>query len=114
MVRVSLSASDILGVEDRVVEKVKVKEWGGDVFVRSLTTEEGIALGELIGGSADARKLMLCQLAAFMCDETGVQLFADEAGAARLMSRKPTVLSRIIKAGQRLNHAESQEDEKQK
>lgn len=110
----SLTAAEILAVEDRVVEKVKVKEWGGDVFVRSLTTGEAIELNAQIGGSEDSRTLMLQQLAAFMCDEKGTPLFADATAAARIIDRKPVVLNRVIKAGQRLNHAESQEDEKAK
>lgn len=110
----SLTAAEILVVEDRIVEKVKAKEWGGDVFVRSLTTDEAIELNAQIGGSSDSRVLMLNQLAAFMCDENGTPLFADATAAASLINRKPVVLNRIIKAGQRLNHAESQEDEKAK
>lgn len=110
----SLTASEILNLDDRIVEKVKCKEWGGDVFVRSLTTDEAIELNAQIGGSTDSRALMLHQLAAFMCDEKGVTLFASAEAATKIIDRKPVVLNRIITAGQRLNRAESQEDEKAK
>lgn len=111
-----LTAAEILAQEDRVVKRVNTPEWGKDahVFVRSISTEEAIALTEQLGGGKDQVLIMAAQAASFLCDENGVALFADASAATPFMKRKATVVKRIINAGLLLNHSESQAAEKEK
>lgn len=111
-----LTAEQIIAANDRKLERVEVPEWGGDgyVFVRSLSLGEALAVNKETAGIEDSGEIMAVQLAAFLSDDQGNALFTDTTSARQLLTRRPEVLARLLKAGQTLNHSGSVEDEKQK
>lgn len=111
-----LTAADILGNEDRKIEKVAVPEWGGDVYVRSLSLEESLALNDKVEAVArnDMPLQMALQAAAFLCDENGVQLITSDEDIAKLKGRRLPAIVRISKAGNALNNSSSVEAVKEK
>jgi len=73
-----LTKADILGAQDLKVERVSVPEWGGDVFLRSMSSRERDNLeAEAVGWgkgtrAPNFRARLIAQLA---CDEGGNALF---------------------------------------
>ena len=103
-----LSASDILGADDLAHERVDVPEWGGHVFVKTLTAGERDAFeASMFKGRGKDRvenlenlRARLCALT--LCDEAGVRLF-DAADVARLTAKSAKALDRVFDRAQRLN-----------
>jgi hypothetical protein len=112
----SLTAADILGIQDRKVKRVDVPEWGegAHVFLRSLSLAEALAVNDASKNIEDSSTLAEMQLAAFLGDENGNALFQDAAAAKGLASRSARVLNRLIDEAQKLNSSGSVEAEKQK
>lgn len=94
-----LSRDQILSASDLPTEEVPVPEWGGSVFVRTLTIGERLEIAPLMGQAEDLT-LRLVVLSA--CDESGARLFADEDGAA-LATKDGKALERIALAAFRLS-----------
>lgn len=100
-----LDRDRILGLADARVERVEVPEWGGHVFVRSLSVAEldrFRADGErqkASGGLHDAT-VRLVVLAA--CDERGAPLFRPEDAQA-LRDKSVAAVERVGAAALRLN-----------
>ena len=103
-----LTKGDILSVEDMPKEIVDVPEWGGAVYVRSMsaserdTFEQSVSLGS--NGSVTrnlnnirARLAVLC-----LCDESGNRMFED-AEAETLGRKSAAALDRIFEVARRLN-----------
>lgn len=104
----SLTRDAILGCDDQQIEKVSVPEWGGHVYVRSMT---GTARDEWeasqIGGTASKPKVRLdnarANLAArTICDESGSLLFTA-ADVVELGKRSSAALDRVYAVAQRLS-----------
>jgi len=73
-----LDRDAIKGIQDIRVEKVDVPEWGGEVYVKSLSGsqrdewENGIVVS---GGKMDVRGVMVRLVIMTACDETGKPVF---------------------------------------
>lgn len=101
----ALTRDVILGLRDREIVAVDVPEWGGVVYVRSLTAaerdrwEHGLEAERGTLGFANVR----ASLAALsICDQDGNRLFAD--GDTTLLAEKNALpLDHIFAACQRLN-----------
>lgn len=94
---------DLLLASDREVKEVQVPEWGGTVYVRSLTLAELLALEEQVGAVQDDGPLAIAyQLAAFICDASGEPLFTV-ADVPALVAKRGTAATRIVKAGTEMN-----------
>lgn len=102
--------AQILAANDRRVQAVEVPEWGGPVFVRSLSLREVFEFEREVKAAADdLARATAVQLAFYLGDEAGARLLtADEA--APLMDRNPLVIRRIIDAAQALNGLGARED----
>ncbi|HEY3679036.1 MAG TPA: hypothetical protein VGL45_09970 [Bradyrhizobium sp.] len=109
-----LTAADILGAKDRKIVAVDVPEWGGTVHVRSLSTAEAFALEQVMRPFEERSDIMACQLAAFVCDESGAPLFATYKDALPILARSPATLRRVVTAGMTVNGMGSLEDAKEK
>lgn len=101
-----LTREQILGASDRKTVPVDVPEWGGQVFVRTLSGSERDALEYSITRAAESGALgknaRARFAAAFLSDEAGNALFTPEDADA-LGAKSSAVLERIWKAGQKLN-----------
>jgi hypothetical protein len=102
-----LDRKAILGASDLVIEKVEVPEWGGYVYVRSLSGMERDAFeGSLVSKDGkntvkfdNIRAKLVCKTA---CDETGKRLFTD-ADVAELTRKSASALQRLFETAQRLS-----------
>ncbi len=87
----------------RPVERVEVPEWGGAVFVRTMSGAERdafeLATAPPLGTFANLRARLVALCA---CDEGGARLFED-ADAARLGELDARALDRVFAAARRLN-----------
>ena len=106
-----LTKEAILAADDLPRERVTVPEWGGDVFVRTMTgTERDAFEASLIGtdsakdsgkvGRLDNVRARLVSLA--LCSESGERLF-DDAEIVALGKKSARALDRVFGVAQRLN-----------
>ena len=104
----ALSKKDILECTDRKVEKVSVPEWGGELFVRSMTGHERAEWSRKCEGCyvqgvlVDWSSLQTRLLISTVCDAEGKLLFEDK-DAPVLAQRNAAVLSRVFTAASKLN-----------
>lgn len=102
------TAADILGADDRRIKRVDVPEWGGHVFVRSLSgTEKELfsqAVNVVRNGKSEVNDVGLRAryLAVALCDQHKQPLFTLDQVEA-LGSRNTLVLDRVWKAALELN-----------
>lgn len=102
-----LSKAAILSAKDVRVEKFEVKEWGGDVFIRTLSGTERDAFEESF---LEDRKRSIRErfLVLTLCDEGGNRLFTDEE-IAELGKKNSTVLNRIFDKAWAINAFRSED-----
>ena len=100
-----LTKEQILGADDLRREQVNVPEWGGSVFVRTLTGTDRDAFEQSIIQNSErmdlanvrARMAVLC-----VVDEKSERLFAD-SDAQALGAKSSLALGRIFTVAQKLN-----------
>lgn len=99
-----ISKSDILAVQDLKKEAVAVPEWGGDVFIRTMTGLERDQFEQSlsIDGQRRLENLRARLLVKTLVDEHGVRLF-DDADAEALGGKSAAALDRCFDVAQRLN-----------
>lgn len=105
-----LAWGDIFAATAMPVERVEVPEWGGHVFVRTITAGERDTFeaemaevdsrGKLKKKNADLVRGKLAAL--YLCDANGKRLCRDD-DAGELSRRSLPAISRIVEAGNRLN-----------
>jgi hypothetical protein len=95
-----LSRDQILGAEDLKREEVAVPEWGGSVFVRTMTGSERDRFeAAFVRDKSDTRARLA---AATICDEGGRLLFAP--GDIEALGRKSAAaLERVFAVAMRLS-----------
>ena len=89
---------------DLPTEEVQVPEWGGSVFVRTMS---GIERDSFEQSILDAKKTGLVNVRArlavrVVCDSSGARIF-DDADAAALGKKSGKALDRIFDVAQRLS-----------
>ena len=101
----SLSKQDILDAQDRGLVKVSVPEWGGHVYVQSMTALERDAFEESLAGENKRRNLGNLRARLVVkcaCDDKGNRIFtADDA--AGLGAKCAAPVDRIFEAARRLS-----------
>ena len=105
-----LNKQDILQARDVVTEMLEVPEWGGAIYVRSISAaergliEEGAARFKESKGKNDtfARTFTVKMVSMSVCDENGQRLFEDK-DIALLQQKNAAVISRIAEVAQRLS-----------
>ena len=109
-----LNREAILKTDDLPRELVKVPEWGGEVYVRTLTGTERDAFEQSMVAKKNKPNLanVRARFAVLtICDADGKRLFTD-ADAEVLGSKSASALDRVFEVAQRLNgfsDADSQE-----
>lgn len=110
----TLSAADILAIDDLGREKIEVKEWNGHVYMRVLSMEEVESLtkdsADKGGGKKEISNTKI--LAAVLCDEKGKLLF-DEKQIADLGKKNSRVILKLVKEALRINGLDVEAEEKQ-
>ena len=101
-----LTREAILGADDLPREKVDVPEWGGAVYVRTMTgAERDKYEAELLATEDKTARLVniRARLAGLtVCDEAGKRVFAD-GDIEALGAKSAAALDRIFPVAMRLN-----------
>lgn len=111
-----LSKESILAVNDIVIEKCEVQEWGGFVFVKTLSArvKEQWEQDRLKGRGNDTDvnlvNVRASLAAATMCDEAGTLLFSAEDVAA-LNEKSVKALDRVFETAVKLNRISTKDVE---
>ncbi len=104
----ALTRDQILSADDLKKELVSVPEWGGDVWVRTLTGDKRDQFEALIVEQQTVDALygsgIRARFAAWtICDEKGNLLFTED-DVAELGKKSSAALDRVFEVCQRLNH----------
>jgi hypothetical protein len=93
----ALTAAEILAADDLGLLEVKVKEWGGSVFIRVMTVGELDAYQKEWVGKRDTGvdNFRAKFLARCLCDEKGQRLFTDEQ-VEKLAAKSAKVVGRLF------------------
>lgn len=96
-----LSRESILAAEDLPLEEVAVPEWGGTVYVKTMTGAERDRI-EAAYNKEPGRDFRARMAVATVCDETGKRLFT-ERDVAPLSAKSAAALDRILEVAMRLS-----------
>lgn len=100
-----LSRDNILTVDDLKREKVSVPEWGGYIFVRTMTgTERDQYESSVLGnnGKMDLKNIRAKLVVLTAVDEDGLRLFNDD-DIEVLGAKSAAALDRVFSKAQTLN-----------
>ncbi len=98
-----LTKEAILAADDLPRELVSVPEWGGDVFVRTMTgTDRDAFEASLIGKEGRMENVRARLVSLTLCNEAGERMF-DDAEIAALGKKSARALDRVFSVAQRLN-----------
>lgn len=92
----------ILNANDRKTAKVETPEWGGHVYVRTLSAAELRGYQANLKAVEDQATKDGLMAVTIMCDEQGNRIFSDD-DAALLAGKNSKVLDRIAGAFAKLN-----------
>jgi len=101
----SLTKEQILNSQDLTKEKIEVPEWGGVIFVRTMTGAERDSFEQ--GIVNDDRTANLSNIRAKLCaltvvDEEGKRIFTDD-DVKGIGEKSSLVLDRVFQVAQKLN-----------
>ncbi len=106
-----LTRDQILAADDLPRELVEVPEWGGSVYVRTLTgTEADAQMAEVLDGRRDLQDYHAKMAAACICDDAGKRLFSD-ADVKVLGAKSVRALDRVVAAVNRINGLGKEDEE---
>lgn len=108
-----LGRDDILAVDDAEIVPVPVPEWGGTVWVRSMTAGERDALETRAYEMRMAKEPPAAHALTVIfsaCDKDGNLLFT-EADLPALAKKRGKAMNRILAASQRLNFTSARDIE---
>lgn len=108
----ALNRDAILGASDLPVEEVEVPEWGGSVFLRSMTGSERDQWEMRIhnNGPENISNIRASLLVLTLVDKDGNRLFKDKDIEA-LGAKSSSVLSRLFDVARKLNALSSDDVE---
>ena len=106
----TLNRADILAAKDIKIELLTVPEWGGDVYIKTLSGAERDQLEAAIiqfGADGKPKQLKLEKLRSLLawlalCDADGNRLFDDEKDIAALGKKSAAALDRVASHAQNL------------
>ncbi|MDV2503080.1 MAG: hypothetical protein RX318_03925 [bacterium] len=109
----ALSREDILKADDLITEKVEVPEWGGEVYVRTMTalereTFENVATDER--GDVTFDGFMVRLVVKTTVNGTGEPLFTED-DVENLKAKSGMAIVRIFRVATRLNGMRRQDIE---
>jgi len=99
-----LTRDAILGADDLPKQEVEIPEWGGSVFVRTMTAGERDAYESsmLLNGKPNLANMRAKLVVRTAVDEEGKRLFAD-ADAEALGKKSASAVDKLFGVAQRLN-----------
>lgn len=99
-----LKREEVLEVKrDFEMRKVEVPEWGGEIYVRTMTSEKRALFEAMAKDEGNAKAMAREKITIWTaCDDTGQMIFKD-ADAQALSQRSSLVLDRIVEAALKVN-----------
>ncbi|MFW1676458.1 hypothetical protein ACFVYJ_01570 [Pontibacter sp. JAM-7] len=98
-----LTRDAILQADDKKTAEVAIKEWGGDVRIRSLSAgEKGRFEQKMLNKNLDYSTVHAEYIAMICVDENGKNLFSA-ADVKALSDKSASALQRIFEEGNKLN-----------
>jgi hypothetical protein len=118
-----LTAQDIIEAKDRVMRRIAVPEWGGAVWVRSMSSGEKEkyikSVRRTIGKGRNATEEIVLEESSArlaqmtLCDSKGILLF--NAGQIKMLStRSAKAMQRVVDAAAELNGLDEAAEEESK
>jgi hypothetical protein len=104
-----LNKLQILAANDRRLEAVEVPEWGGTVYLKTLSVGEGLALEAAIHPD-EPDKTVGVYLSYTLADEDGKLLF-EPGDFEALYTKSPQVITRLFEHARAMNQMEKGQDE---
>lgn len=99
----TLTKEAILAADDLPRERVSVSEWGGDVFVRTMTgTDRDAFETSLLGKDGRMENVRARLVSLTLCNEAGTRIF-DDSEIVVLGTKSARALDRVFSVAQRLN-----------
>ena len=103
-----LTRDQILAIDDLPIEQVKIPEWKGSVYMRTLTGKqrdefEQTAIQRKTKKGIDIRGLKVKLVAMCLCNKDGKLLFAGRDDEAKLIEKSGSALERLSEVAQRLS-----------
>ena len=103
-----LTRDAILGADDLPIERVEVPDWGGCIYVKTLTgTErdqfEQMATDRRAKKRFDVRGLKVRLIGMALCDKTGKLLFGGDSDVEQLNKKSGAALERVYKTVSKLS-----------
>ena len=103
----ALNKAKILAAEDVKLDKVNVPEWGGDVFIKTLSGTERDAFEDAYSQDK-MRQFRVRFLVLTLCDEKGERLFTDKE-VDELGRKSALVIARLFEKAWSLNALRSED-----
>jgi hypothetical protein len=99
-----LTKEQILNASDSKIEAIDIPEWGGQVFIRTISGTERDNFEQSIvkGKGTDLTNLRAKFCVLVICDESGNRIFNDNHVSV-LGKKSAAALDRIFDAGRKLN-----------
>jgi len=98
-----LTKQTILQCDDLPRQLVTIPEWGGDVYVRTMTgTDRDAFEASLLVNETRMENVRARLVALTLCDDAGARIFEDHEIAA-LGKKSARALDRVFSVAQRLN-----------
>ena len=108
----NLTRDDILNADDIKTEKVEVPEWGGDVFIRTMSgAERDDFEGSLIRGKKTNLANIRAKLCALVAVDADRKRLFSEKDISALGRKSAKALDRVFSAAQKLNGISSEDVE---
>lgn len=99
-----LTKEQILEAEDIVVERVKVPEWGGELFIKTMTgTERDEFETIILDEKKKERNVRAALLSMCIVDENKARMFSGPDAIVALGNKSGKALERCFKVAQRLS-----------
>ena len=101
-----LDRDSILQANDIEIEELEISEWGGTIYIKSLTGKERDKIEQSTMQDGDASNFADFRArfaVAVVCDVDGTRLFKDN-DIQLLTGKSATSLQKILDAGMRLSH----------
>ena len=97
----ALDSKSIIAANDARLEKVRVPEWGGDVYLRVISGTDRDRFEEAYADQK-MKAFRIRFLLLTICDEAGERLFKDEQADA-LGKKSSVVINRLFESAWKLN-----------
>jgi len=99
-----ISLEQIAAANDLTLEEVQVPEWGGSVFIRTLSSAVKDRFDRLVADRSEAQAFRAILVAFAACDAHGQPAFPDSVAAAKVLEEKSAlVVGRLFDVAARLN-----------